>query len=51
MKREILLLVLFGVVIVGGFLCVTLSVAKVFVANVNSMTASYYPEGNNGVGE
>jgi len=49
--REKLLLVLFLAVVVGGFVAITLSVAKVFVANVNSVTAIYYPEGNSGVGE
>jgi hypothetical protein len=49
--KEKLLLVLFFAVVVGGFLSITLSVTKVFVANVNSVTASYYPEGNTGLNE
>ena len=49
--KDKLLLLLFFVVVVGGFVAITLSVAKVFVSSVNSVTTSYYPEGNSGVGE
>jgi hypothetical protein len=48
--KEKLLLLLFFVVVVGGFLAITLSVTKVFVANVNSITTSYFPESNSGIG-
>ena len=36
--KEKLLLVLFFVIVVGGFVSITLSVTKLFVANVNSVT-------------
>ena len=49
--KEKLLLVLFFVVVVGGFVAITLCVAKVFVSSVNSVTTSYFPEGNSGIGE
>jgi general stress protein CsbA len=48
--KEKLLLVLFFIVVVGGFVGITLSVAKVFVSNVNSVTASYFP-GDDGIKE
>jgi hypothetical protein len=51
MKKDILLLFLFFAVVVSVFTAVTLSAAKVFVSSVNSITASYYPEGNDGVKE
>jgi hypothetical protein len=49
--REKLLLALFFVLVVGSFAAITLSVTKVFVASVNSTTASYFPEGNTGITE
>jgi hypothetical protein len=49
--KEKLLLAFFFVVMIGGFVVITLSVAKVFVANVNSVTTSYFPESNSGIGE
>ena len=51
MKKDILLLVLFGIVVIGGFISITLSVAKVFVSNVNAVTNNYYPEDNSGINE
>ena len=45
--REKLLLVLFFVVVIGGFLSITLSATKVFVASVNSITANENIDGNN----
>lgn len=53
MKKEILLLVLyFGLLTVGTFAIVN-SIAKMFVSNINSVTASYFPENGNayGIGE
>jgi len=49
--KEKLLLALFFVLVVGSFVVVTLSVTKVFVASINSTTASYFPEGNAGLSE
>jgi len=51
MKRDILILAFFGFAVVAGFIFITLSVAKVFVSNVNSVTNNYYAESNNGLGE
>ena len=47
--KEKLLLVLFFAVVVVGFASITLSVTKVFVSNVNSVTANYFSEGNVGL--
>lgn len=41
MKRDILLFILFGAVVVGGFLSITLSVAKVFVSDINRTQINY----------
>jgi hypothetical protein len=49
--KEKLLLALFFVLVGGSFVAITLSVTKLFVANVNSVTTSYFPEGNSGIGE
>jgi hypothetical protein len=49
--KDKLLLLLFFVVMVVGFISIILSVARVFVANVNSKTTEYFAEGNFGIEE
>jgi hypothetical protein len=49
--KEKLLLALFFVLVAGSFVAITISVTKVFVASINSTTASYFPEENVGINE
>ena len=51
MKRDILLLILFGLIVVGGFISITLSVAKVFVSSVDSVTTNYEVDANGTIKE
>lgn len=51
MKKDILLLTLFFIVVVGGFVSITLSVAKVFVSSVNSITTNYTVDANGTIKE
>jgi hypothetical protein len=44
MKKDILLLILFLAIVIGGFSSITFVVAKEFVKAINNTTINYFPE-------